>query len=120
MYDVEVTTDYDFCGKRLFTNTCAVCASSDGVRQEVTELMGLNFRETECGDGRCGLPEDFSTCPSDCPSGGTDEDCDGLADGICDADFRQVEDPDCKGESTCLPMLLTPLTLIVAALARWV
>ena len=75
---------------------CAVCILEDGTEVEVTELMGLSFEESTCGDQTCGFPENFSTCPEDCPSGGWDAYCDGVEDGICDPDCLPEDDPDCK------------------------
>jgi hypothetical protein len=57
-----------------------------------------------CGDGACTTCldpanpyacENHSNCPRDCPSGGEDQFCDGLEDGVCDPDCKEEEDPDC-------------------------
>lgn len=48
------------------TGTCLVCILADGRQVEVTELMRLDFAETTCGDGVCGVPETPESCPSDC------------------------------------------------------
>jgi putative hemolysin len=84
---------------RFLLDECAFCVFPNGTKIEVTELMGLSFEETKCGDGRCGLPENYHTCPQDCPSGSYDGLCDGVADGICDQDCidRKIleKDPDC-------------------------
>lgn len=53
--------------KKFRTSTCLICVLDDGREVEVTELMGLNFDETTCGDGVCGIPETSKTCPQDCP-----------------------------------------------------
>jgi putative hemolysin len=74
---------------------CTLCVLPNGTEVEVTQLMGLSFEETTCGDGTCGSPEDYETCPEDCPSGGLDEYCDGVKDGICDPDCEEGADPDC-------------------------
>jgi putative hemolysin len=76
---------------------CTVCVLADGREVEVTQLMGLSFEETSCGDGVCGLPENFETCPGDCSSGGLDGYCDKVKDGICDLDCEKALDPDCNG-----------------------
>jgi hypothetical protein len=58
-----------------------------------------------CGDGVCAscanaidqyACENHGNCPGDCPSGGKDYYCDKKADGICDPDCKEGEDPDCK------------------------
>jgi len=153
-YKLKVVNDYDICGKRLLTESCAVCVLSNGTEHEVTETMGLTFQETTCGDGRCGFPEDYTTCPKDCKSGGVDELCDGVKDGVCDPDCiiqkKTGEDVDCANPSPtstikpgplnpiikstttlsakmpvnqqpdkgCIPLLLAPLSLLIAALVK--
>jgi putative hemolysin len=69
---------------------CLVCVLEDGSEVEVKRLMGLRLEETTCGDGTCGIPENFETCPVDCPSGGWDGLCDSLLDGIIDPDCEQA------------------------------
>ena len=49
-------------------------------------------------DSVCGYPEDFETCPEDCPSGGYDSLCDGVSDDICDPECEADDDPDCEEE----------------------
>ncbi len=73
---------------------CLVCISEDGKEEEVTTYMGLKFVAGECGDGTCGMPENYSTCPRDCPSGGIDGYCDKVRDGRVDPDCAEGEDPD--------------------------
>jgi putative hemolysin len=51
----------------FLTDSCLVCVLDDGREVEVTELMGLSFSETTCGDGVCGIPETYVSCPEDCP-----------------------------------------------------
>ena len=63
MKTVENTTK---C-RRFMTESCAVCLLPNGREVEVTELMGLTFQESVCGDGVCGFPENSSSCPQDCP-----------------------------------------------------
>jgi putative hemolysin len=112
-YNLKVVNDCDVCGKRLLTGSCAVCVLANGTEQEVTEAMGLTFAETTCGDGRCGFPEDYDTCPGDCKSGGTDELCDGVEDGICDQDCiiqkKSVEDADCVNAATASTLTPGPI-----------
>jgi len=93
-YGIEVVKDPTTCA-RFRTEYCAVCVLPDGQRIEVTELMGLDFNESPCGDGVCSDPETSANCPQDCPSGGADGYCDGANDGICDPDCRPGGDPNC-------------------------
>lgn len=92
---------------RFLLDECAVCVLKNGTEVEVTELMGLSFEETRCGDGVCGFPENFKTCPQDCPSGSYDGYCDEVKDGICDPDCKirniSFKDPDCSfcGNKIC-------------------
>jgi putative hemolysin len=122
-YALKVVTDRTICA-RFMTEQCAVCVKEDGTEVEVTELMGLSFEETTCGDGTCGLPETYATCPQDCPSGSADGICDKAADGICDEDCVMLNitgDPDCKQAeqpSSCLPLLTLSLTGIAAIILR--
>jgi len=76
---------------------CTACVLPDGSEQTVASLMGLDFRETHCGDGSCGITEDFASCARDCPSGSADEYCDAVADGRCDPDCVEQgqADADC-------------------------
>ena len=92
-YEAKRVEDSEIC------KDCTVCVLEDGTEIEVTKLMGLDFRETWCGDGTCGTSEDYGTCPEDCPSGGIDEYCDGVSDGECDPDCAVFggDDPDCEG-----------------------
>jgi len=100
-YEIKTIKDREKCGKFL-TDECAVCILENGTEVEVTDLMNLSFRETVCGDGTCGMPENYETCPKDCPSGSYDNFCDGIKDGKCDPDCKEKYgesaikmDPDC-------------------------
>lgn len=105
-YEIKTVKDPERC-IRFLLDECAVCVLENGTEIEVTELMGLNFEETVCGDGICGFPENYRTCPQDCLSGSWDGYCDGVADGKCDQDciFMNVseKDPDCPfcGNKVC-------------------
>lgn len=94
-YELKVTKSGDKCLIFLL-DECAVCVLEDGSEVEVTQLMGLDFRESHCGDGTCGLPENAETCPEDCPTSGTDGLCEPLSEGKCDIDCPRGKDPDCK------------------------
>ena len=98
-YEAKHVENSDIC------MDCCVCVLPDSSEIEVTQLMNLNFNETTCGDGTCGLPENADTCPSDCPSGGMDEYCDGIADGKCDPDCAANADPDCSKSSVSWPLI---------------
>jgi len=50
-----------------------------------------------CGDDICEEKENYGNCPEDCPSGGRDNYCDAIKDGICDPDCSPKIDPDCPG-----------------------
>jgi len=94
----EEAQEYSYCAKQGYEiktiNHTAYCILPDGSEVDVITLMGLNFEETRCGDGTCGIPENYSTCPEDCPSGGWDGYCDKVKDGIIDPDCKEGEDPD--------------------------
>jgi len=100
-YEIKTVTDIEKCSY-IFSSKCALCVLPDGTEIEVAKLMKLNFNESECGDGTCGMPENFKTCPGDCPSGEIDEYCDGISDGKCDPDceYSNRTDPDCALEET--------------------
>jgi len=107
-YAGRVATDVNYCGLQglptryveigPLCKNCAVCVQPDGSEVPVAQAMNLSFRESTCGDGKCGTAEDHLDCPADCPSGGYDEVCDGLGDGVCDRDCQeqQLADPDCQ------------------------
>ena len=95
-YGIRTVAEPEKCS-RIFSDECAVCLLTDGSEVEVTAMMALTFAETTCGDGSCGTPENYSSCPEDCPPGGWDDYCDGLDDGTCDPDCLETKahDPDC-------------------------
>jgi putative hemolysin len=107
----KVAQDYSYCKKIGYdiktVNYSAYCVLPNGTEVEVTQLMGLSFEETTCGDGVCGMPENYNTCPKDCPSGSYDGYCDGVADSKCDQDCVDKGtpqlDPDCPvcGNDIC-------------------
>ena len=105
----RVGLDASYCAKqglparhvedRQICGSCTVCVMPDQRQVRVSQLMGLELRETTCGDGKCLVAENAQVCPADCPSGGADEFCDGNSDRICDPDCVEAElpDPDCVG-----------------------
>lgn len=113
-YELKVVYDEQVCS-RFMTDCCAVCVLEDGSEVEVTELMGLTFEETRCGDGTCGMPENYSACPEDCPSGSSDAYCDGVRDGIVDPDCPEGYDPDYAAEVEGFPII--PVVLAAVAVA---
>jgi putative hemolysin len=105
-----VATEYNYCSQHgletrivnnsntcieFLTGSCAACILPNGTNVEVTHLMNLSFKETICGDARCGIGENFENCPKDCPSASWDFYCDKESDGKCDPDCHRGEDPDC-------------------------
>ena len=92
--------------EKFLLDSCMACVLPDGRKVEVTELMGLDFRETTCGDSFCNLPETYASCPQDCPSGSNDEYCDGVKDGRCDPDCKSGEDQDCAAFQPSLIILI--------------
>jgi putative hemolysin len=69
--------------------SCTICILENGTEVEVMELMGVSLEETYCGDKTCGIPENYLTCPEDCPADGTD--------GYCNPDYSDT-DQDCLAE----------------------
>ncbi len=72
-------------------------------------------------DGFCAYPnENHLNCPGDCPSGGWDGKCDGLADNVCDPDcvrFRmRGNDPDCTTTTLAKTLPTTPAAARPAAI----
>jgi putative hemolysin len=97
-YGIKTVEDTQKCSY-IYSSKCAVCILEDGREVEVAELMNLSFAESVCGDDFCAAGmESFNSCPEDCPSGGEDWYCDGVADGKCDPDCEKIneKDPDCK------------------------
>jgi putative hemolysin len=98
------------CGQFL-TDSCAVCVAKDAKETEVTRMMGLSFEEATCGDGICGAPENFESCPQDCPHGSMDQVCESGLDGRCDPDCTGlISDPDCALKN---PFLIVGLIVLV-------
>jgi len=85
---------YDESDNSSICQDCLVCITDSGEEIEVTQYMNLNLDPTTCGDGTCGMPENYGSCPQDCPSGGIDDYCDKVKDGIVDPDCEEGEDPD--------------------------
>lgn len=101
-YNIVTLSHNKKCFKYM-TDECAFCVMPDGTKEEVSTLMELSFKETSCGDDTCGVPENYSTCPDDCPSGGWDGYCDMIRDGIIDPDCKKCEDPDEEGSCANMP-----------------
>jgi len=101
--------EYSYCAQQGFKavhlvdspvcRECTGCILENGTTVRVSSLMGLAASGAQCGDKLCTIPENFQTCPTDCPSGSSDFYCDGLADGKCDPDCGgHAEDQDCVDE----------------------
>jgi putative hemolysin len=58
--EIRTISDPAVCG--LLGSTCAVCVKADGTTQEVTSMMGLDFREKICNDKICCDPATDKTC----------------------------------------------------------
>lgn len=58
--EVRTVTDPEACG--MLGETCAVCVKADGSTQEVTRMMGLDFREKVCSGTICCDPRTDSSC----------------------------------------------------------
>jgi putative hemolysin len=87
-YEARRVVDTDTCKE------CTACVLPDGSEIDVATLMGLDVRESICGDGSCATAEDFDSCPIDCPSGGADDLCDGVVDARCDPDCVELGEND--------------------------
>ena len=64
-YQMKIINNSETC-MIFLSETCAVCVLENGSEVEITKLMKLNLEESTCGDGTCGFPENYSTCPEDC------------------------------------------------------
>ena len=58
--DILTVHDPRVCG--LLGSSCGVCVKADGSTQEVTAMMGLDFREKICNDKICCDPAKDRTC----------------------------------------------------------
>ena len=101
--EIKTVKDPKKCASLPLSSKCGVCVLKDNTEIEVTKLMDLELRGGICGDGRCVLGENYKNCPTDCPSGSSDNYCDKVKDGICDPDCLPAEDPDCKTEIKIKP-----------------
>lgn len=59
---LEVRTVSDPAVCDMLGDTCAVCVKADGSTQEVTKMMGLDFREKICSGDTCCDPRTDTTC----------------------------------------------------------
>lgn len=59
---LEVRTVSDPAVCDMLGETCAVCVRADGTTQEVTKMMGLDFREKICSGDTCCDPRTDTTC----------------------------------------------------------
>jgi LPXTG-motif cell wall-anchored protein len=58
--DIRTVNDSAVCG--MLGTPCAVCVKADGTTQEVTKMMGLDFREKICSGNICCDPAKDKTC----------------------------------------------------------
>jgi len=58
--EIRTVTDPEACG--MLGDTCAVCVKADGSTQEVTRMMGLDFREKVCSGNICCDPKTDISC----------------------------------------------------------
>ena len=65
--EIRTVNDPAVCG--MLGDTCAVCVKPDGTTQEVTKIMGLDFREKICSGNVCCDPVKDTTCPIGSESG---------------------------------------------------
>lgn len=97
-------------------------ATTTTAAQTTTTTAAKPFSET-CGNGVCGVGENYASCPADCPSGRKDLYCDKVKDGSCDPDCPPGLDPDCsKPNDSGLMILLLVVLVLVAVIAykkRW-
>ncbi len=59
--EVRTVSDPKVCG--MLGSPCAVCVKADGTTEEVTKMMGLDFREKICSGNICCDPAKDKTCP---------------------------------------------------------
>ncbi len=135
----EEAVEYSFCAQqgylqkivynddscRIFgLDHCAVCILDEGEELEVTALMDLDFSESECGDGICGVGEDHATCPKDCVYSVENPLCCSPKTGICDEEClagietgpdETLPQPEATQQAS-LPVLCVVLALGIAAI----
>jgi len=99
--EIKTVKDPKKCASLPLSSKCGVCVLKDNTEIEVTKLMDLELKGGVCGDGKCVLGENYKNCPTDCPSGSSDNYCDKVKDGICDPDCLPSEDSDCKKIIIC-------------------
>ncbi|OPX65391.1 MULTISPECIES: DUF333 domain-containing protein [unclassified Methanoregula] len=58
--EIRTVIDPDVCG--MLGDTCAVCIKGDGSVQEVTRMMGIDFREKICSGNICCDPATDISC----------------------------------------------------------
>lgn len=62
---------------------------------KVMDIDVSSFADT-CGNSICEGHESYESCTRDCSSGGQDDFCDEMKDGICDPDCSVKTDADCE------------------------
>jgi hypothetical protein len=66
---------------------------------KIMDIDVASFADT-CGNSVCEEHESYESCTKDCSSGGQDDFCDEVKDGICDPDCLGKFDADCDGIET--------------------
>jgi putative hemolysin len=69
--EVRTVDDTTVCG--MMGSPCGVCVKADGSTQEVTKMMGLDFREKICSGNVCCDPAKDKSCVIGQESGSTGE-----------------------------------------------
>ena len=109
-YAVKITVSGD--GLKTTEKTTMIPAVSEEPKLTATEVCNAN--------GACDDGENSLNCPEDCTIGMNDRPCKQTSDGICDQNCGPNADPDCanaepKGGLPCIPLLLTPIAVILSA-----
>lgn len=66
---------------------------------KVMDIDVSSFSDT-CGNKVCDGYESYESCVADCASGGKDDFCDSVSDGICGPDCSPKTDADCEGRDS--------------------
>jgi len=117
----EVSYEFKIKINKLIGNEVILLPATFETDSLVFSSGKVEVRVTKCGDGICGAGENYLTCPQDCPSGGEDNYCDGVRDGICDPDCMENEDVDCakgRGKFVLILILIVVVVLLFVLYKR--
>ncbi len=84
--------------------------------RKVEHKTDVPFLEYVCGNGVCEPQESYESCPNDCKSGGKDDYCDKISDGICDADCMTGQDADCASGSSYPVIAIFAIAAVVSGI----